>query len=349
MKNNSIQIARALAALLVVFHHLFIPIVHRDSDYLFIFNKVNFSFIGDYAVYVFFCISGYVMVMSSSRKHKGSISFLGDRILRIYPSYMIWTLISILLVYVGSMYGYEIVRFRNIPDSFSDFIGVMFLLPSVFDHANYAMTLPTAWSLVYEMYYYVIFAILLNFINVRNIPYALIFIFLVSSFIINSYFPQNRYGWVNLWYVVGDYANLCFAAGALIYILTSNSDKVGTYKYLPIVIAVLFSMLLFSKNGSMYQVNIIFMAILTFLLFLYSDFGCGVVSKILSYIGDASYSIYITHMLFNLAAWNSWTQYNSLIGSFGISLTSIVFGVISYEFIEKPLTLKTRVLKKRFA
>lgn len=349
MKNNSIQIARAIAALLVVFHHLFIPIFHRDNAYTDYLKHFNFSFIGDYAVYVFFCISGYVMMMSTTKKHKGSISFLSDRILRIYPSYIIWTVIAIALVYIGRVIGYEIVRFKNIPHNVVDMIQVLLLLPSISDHSNYAMTLPTAWSLVYEMYYYVVFALLLKFISVRNIPYALMGIFALSSFVINSNFPQGRYGWVNLWYIIGDYANICFASGALIYNITNNINNPIKYKHLPIAIVLLFAVLLSSNNGSLYQINIIMMSITTFILFLFSDFGSSVLSRCFSYIGDASYSIYITHMLFNLAAWNSWTQYSSLVGAFGISITSIVFGIIAYEFLEKPLTMASRTLKQRVA
>ncbi|EFI9209453.1 acyltransferase family protein, partial [Escherichia coli] len=78
MKLDNIQIGRGIAAIVVVIHHLFLPQIQMVYKNLMIFKVFNFNVLGDFAVYFFFCISGFVMMLSCTNKHKTVFSFIKD-------------------------------------------------------------------------------------------------------------------------------------------------------------------------------------------------------------------------------------------------------------------------------
>ncbi|BEC65387.1 hypothetical protein VEE56_16450 [Escherichia coli] len=55
----------------------------------------------------------------------------------------------------------------------------------------------------------------------------------------------------------------------------------------------------------------------------------------LVYLGNASYSIYLTHVIFNSLSWQA-IKINPLVG-LAFTIFAIVFGCIVHELLEKPL------------
>src|SRR6266568_2220826 len=92
MHLHSIQILRAVAALLVVFWHsaAAMPLYHHAPAWI---NQRNFSAIGNAGVDLFFVISGFI-IMHTHRPDASGLAaagrFLKRRILRIYPLYWLW-------------------------------------------------------------------------------------------------------------------------------------------------------------------------------------------------------------------------------------------------------------------
>jgi peptidoglycan/LPS O-acetylase OafA/YrhL len=181
-KLSSLQAARGLAALMVVaFHSLFISAKYVESKKLL---PEIFSF-GQTGVDLFFVISGFVMIIAFRNKFgkKGEIfNFLKGRFFRIYPTYWIYFLAIFLVFQIkpeimnGSQGG-------NV-----DLTSSLLLLP--------ASTLPllmVAWSLIHEVWFYLVFAVIL-LLPSKWVPSA--FSFWLFAIIYASLFtatPDNPY------------------------------------------------------------------------------------------------------------------------------------------------------------
>ena len=89
-KLEGIQVLRAVAAWLVVFHHFHQAFNQFDRSTS--WGRV-LTECGDYAVYVFFVISGFVIHYSLSAQPRSGWVFLESRLRRIVPAYWVATLI----------------------------------------------------------------------------------------------------------------------------------------------------------------------------------------------------------------------------------------------------------------
>lgn len=177
MKLINIQIGRGVAAVVVVIHHLLLPQMQMIYKNSLIFEIFNFNLLGDFAVYFFFCISGYVMMLSTNLSHKKPISFIRDRVVRIFPLYVIWTVVSLTVYYITRNHFSWLINLNYIPKSWNEYVSVFLLFPPLWHGESFALPLATAWSLVYEMFFYVLFTFALTFTKVNRIPWLLIMFF----------------------------------------------------------------------------------------------------------------------------------------------------------------------------
>jgi exopolysaccharide production protein ExoZ len=139
-----IQILRGVAAAMVVLHHaleesLASKAAPSSPDWLTTF--------GASGVDIFFVISGFVMVYSGFRSGQPAIrpgKFMAKRIMRIYPLY--WAcLLLMLALWVAGFY-------RKFDPSFALIARSALLLPTD------KPIVTVSWTLVYEMYFYLLFA-----------------------------------------------------------------------------------------------------------------------------------------------------------------------------------------------
>ena len=158
---QSIHALRGVAAFAVVlyharwFEHLYLPGCPVSPDW--------FAF-GVYGVELFFVLSGVVIVLSSGRMHgvSGAFQFLARRCARIYPLYWIATL---LLLAVNA------VVYLCIPPAeltSRTILQSMLLVPH-----EPAPILAVGWTMVFEMYFYLGFALLL-LLPRKQLPAALV-------------------------------------------------------------------------------------------------------------------------------------------------------------------------------
>ena len=137
-----LDVLRGLAALAVVFNHFgyFVPPGLKGAVYQWI-NP------GDYGVFVFFIISGYIVPASLERK--GSVrSFWVSRLFRLYPLYLLAVAIAVALymVHVGGLHGEG-------SDLETSVLSQMLMMSNVLAGQN----LPNVvWSLSYEMIFYLL-------------------------------------------------------------------------------------------------------------------------------------------------------------------------------------------------
>ena len=147
-----LQVMRAIAALMVAVHHAMevsrsSPATPISPDWL--------TTAGAAGVDIFFVISGFIMMAVSfppRREPDGLWSFLSKRIARIYPFY--WVIVGIIVI--GWQLGYfNTSAARNATSE--DIIRSLLLMPSN------ALFLEVSWTLVHEMNFYLLFALMLWF------------------------------------------------------------------------------------------------------------------------------------------------------------------------------------------
>lgn len=165
-KLSNIQSLRGFAALLVVFTHLpAMELKHGGDQILPSFLRFGIS-----GVDLFFVISGFIMVYvtwDSGRSIRDSTKFLFARLTRIYPIY--WLIAC--LVFAVWFARPSLINF----DAGETSIVKSFLLWP--DH-----TLPmlkVAWTLIHELYFYLVFALLLVFPRKFLMPGLIVWMVLV--------------------------------------------------------------------------------------------------------------------------------------------------------------------------
>ena len=164
-KIDSIQVLRGIAAVIVAVYHLKylatdIPAFSQTLD--FFFNS------GAAGVILFFVISGFIMVYITGHKTfdpKDVLHFLIKRFVRIWPTYVLITLLFAFLTYRYQI-GYQA----------SQIIRSILFIPLTDDNPpfyGYA-TLSVGWSLNYEIYFYFLVGISLLFTKYRWVVFFLL-------------------------------------------------------------------------------------------------------------------------------------------------------------------------------
>ena len=334
-KIDSLQILRGFAACLVVIDHLwndgFLPeyVVH----------------LGGFGVDVFFVLSGFIMCLTVKTSYKNkrvnAINFLKKRIVRILPTYIICAIPFLFL-------DYYLKGFRD----FYFYIGNLFLLPTFSGNPTYYYPLAPGWTLAYEMFYYYLFAIVL-LTTKSKINIIILLVAIVSSMVILVNIlglRGERLKWINFTYMIGDTLMINFILGAIIYLifdkLKSTNFKIDIKFSLIIFAIVLVLVALTIKYGLEARRLIRFgiPAFLVVLLFVKTSISnSNIFYKLLLIIGDASFSIYLTHYVFSKFKelfMKKVFDFNMLeinIIDFLLIILAIISGIIFYKKVEKPL------------
>ena len=150
-KLDGIQTLRGIAALVVaVFHFSVLERTFYGPDLL----MPAFAGYGRAGVDLFFVISGFIMVLVSGNATSGARSafeFLVKRAIRIYPPYWIVTLIVIAIWWLSSGQQFAMLIGKD-PNWIASF--------TLWPQDRYPVLL-VGWTLIHEMYFYLIFAALL--------------------------------------------------------------------------------------------------------------------------------------------------------------------------------------------
>jgi peptidoglycan/LPS O-acetylase OafA/YrhL len=178
-----LDVLRGLAALAVVFNHFGYFVPPRLN------GPVN-QWInpGDYGVFVFFLISGYIVPASLERK--GSVrTFWVSRLFRLYPLYLLAVAVAVALymVHVGGLRGEG-------ADPETSVLSQMLMMSNVLAGQN----LPNVvWSLSYEMVFYLLLtALFMARVHRHSNRFALAFG--AAAVVLGGLLPQ-AYFTSNLW------------------------------------------------------------------------------------------------------------------------------------------------------
>lgn len=323
VKIRSIQHLRAIAALMVVFHHLAWKAEQNNLDFL------SWYIVGDAGVDLFFVISGYIMCRTTDDGGVGPLKFLWARVLRIIPLYWVVTTAA-LVVYIVSP-GHV-----NSSGGTTDLVGSYTLLPS-----EGKFLVRNGWTLSYEFYFYLIFSIglLLGTWARRSVP--LLFIFLAVGV----------GGWLGFGGLWSDFLTnpllLEFAFGMAAYSLL-KLNYLNRFWYLVLLLLGVGWLLLTNFGGGI-GVRVIdygFASSFIFIGWVGIDSSAeGVVvnsfGRQMEALGDASYSLYLVHPFgLSLAAIvyrKLGLSEGELLFFFLLSSFSVLSGWLCFRWIEEPL------------
>jgi len=149
----TIQALRAFAAASVVLHHT-LAMLNHTAGYSF-----SFPTNGAAGVDLFFLISGFVMVYTHFDDFGApgaAISFARRRVIRIAPLYWITTTLTVALLVVAPR------LFSSITLDWSNVIFSYLFLLSPNSLGDVGTVTQTGWTLCFEAYFYLVFAVLLS-------------------------------------------------------------------------------------------------------------------------------------------------------------------------------------------
>ncbi|CCD99466.1 acyltransferase [Bradyrhizobium sp. STM 3809] len=305
-KLESIQVLRALAAVMVVLFH-------------------TKTFTQGYAgVDIFFVISGFIMGTVGIKETP--VNFFRQRLIRIAPLYWTMTLI---------MCGFSLIPhfFRNFRFDAESLIKSVLFIPYV-DQAGHVWPLVIAgWTLNYEMFFYLVFTLGLVIGRPRFFSSSLMLLLIFVGFLgaKDGAFAQTYTDPILLEFVAGmalsaraplgglrlGLAQLMAGAGAFAVIgLTGFVPGDGVPR---LIFLGLPSLLLVSGALSVERAG--YWPRLTFAVVL----------------GDASYSLYLTHG-FVVSAAEKVSPLHPYLNAIAVLLISCIAAVLCYRCFEAPLT-----------
>jgi len=359
MKKNiliNIQFLRAIAALMVVFYHVsghFFATGGKNSGNFFSFM----SQIGYMGVDIFFVISGYIMWHTT--KHAQGIhdvlKFIYSRLTRIYPLY--WSFFFLLTVMYWGKEKLDTV----------DIVGSFFLTTSSLGD----MILTIAWTLQYELYFYLFFALLLFVTRKHRIKF-LVFVFFTILLI-------QTYAIVNLdiynkehFYAISRLYLFWFSPFVVEFLLGSfvayyfEHARIKYLMPLAIGIGVLTIGALYYQEynieGTLAQgyympQRVLFFGTLSMLLLAFvvelNKRKIILLEKIALSLGNASYSLYLSHIILLLVIYKLGIR--DMIQDFGryqglwmflIVVFLVLYSLLHYKLVELPLLRFSKKMKK---
>jgi peptidoglycan/LPS O-acetylase OafA/YrhL len=317
---HTLQILRGIAALLVVTNHLW----GRVFGGIFEFN-------GGLGVDIFFVLSGFLMVFTQTN-NRNALTFIFGRIKRIYPLYIIISLpIILMLVNLDGVYK----------------VASNFLLLPTFGKYHHILANNPSWTLVYEMIFYVFFAFALIFSrDATRACLITVSIICISIYVtVNIVGTEPRYGWIHLGYILGDPLMLDFAAGgilALIYKHLRFPAFIDFRVFMIATIIILYLAINVIESSRMFKFGIPALIIIIFAI--YTKEGAGGLYRTMHLIGDASYSIYLSHIYFVYIIKSTMiaNQDSTLMTNLSVLLTTVLCvmaGIFINRSIEKPIII----------
>jgi exopolysaccharide production protein ExoZ len=345
MKTNSktlyfdqIQVLRGVAALLVVLHHSIgsLKYYHHYNNY---FLDLIGS-IGKLGVDFFFILSGFIISFSAIEKYNSKNAlknYFLNRIIRIYIPYLPIGIVMLLLYFF-------LPHFSNGNRSIS-------ILTSLTLIPDGRPALSVAWTLTYEVFFYVVFCI--SFISKKAWNCFLFFWFLFIIYfnyiqVLPSFF-QNAFSRIFL-----STYNIEFILGYLLACLVTSNFKIKS-SFLWFGLVILFPLFIIVKSNKLrffyFDINLIFCCTSFIIIYLAILHNKKINKKsLLMIIGNATYSIYLVHNPLQMIVLRFLPKIDALISSLValliVILLSISVGyVYSFIFEKKGISVIRKMLK----
>lgn len=334
-KLGSIQGLRGIAAVLVVAYHA--AFATQSNGWTTGYNGLLLGW-ASLGVDIFFVISGAIMAITTYDRPSGldsAASFVRSRIVRIVPLY--WLLTSVQLV--SQVYG---AKYRGSGFDGWHALASYLFVPSVNKFTGSILpTLAPGWTLVYEMWFYAIFALSMfgpkkwraTGIAAFFCASSLIGIFVVGGPVVSAYTSP-----LLLEFVFGCFIGFAYRRGLLLSKTMSNA----------MLLVGIFALALSTQTVSITEGNrflywgVPSALIVAGAIFLERTAGFRQF-RLFEVLGDASYSIYLSHAVFQHIMVMAAVKLDhghkipaDVVWMF-LLLGSTIVGCLCYRTIEKPL------------
>ena len=285
---RNVQALRAVAAILVVLVHAsgiegrYFPDQHPILG--------PFGILGYTGVDIFFVISGFIMFTTTATKFAkrgASLTFLSRRFIRIYPPYWL-VLIPMITIYLFA--PERLTQFHPVHDNL---LASFLLLPQ--------MTSPlvaVSWTLVFEMYFYIIFSFLLM-VRRRYVVPALAIWFCVQLAVF-AVFGQSKNVYLAF---LGNPISLEFIFGIAVGLLYVNKCFLPPLIAVVVMIAASFALIASTSFlGFIPELERAFVWGIPAMLLVYAAVGLEARKTAIAptwavSLGDSSYAMYLWHLL----------------------------------------------------
>jgi exopolysaccharide production protein ExoZ len=341
----NLQILRAVAATLVVWAHSvdvsLIPGGHKP-----ILASGNLENFGAFGVDIFFVISGFIISASSDRNDRNWQDFIKDRFVRVAP---IFYLLSLPWLFVAMA---KAESFRLSP-----IVPNLLFWPVV--QGNFVEPyLTVGWTLSFEALFYGALAVAISGRNLIGRPSTNVILFFIATICLQHFVPTATLRFL------GNPIILEFLFGIMIGRLFAYTgpQRMLAVGAIAVALALLAYQLVFGF-GDISESQFIESGALSFrralmwgvpaALIVYAALLAGnnsgnALKQMMAYLGDASYSLYLVHLLV-MAIFKA-LQKHGIVSGDVLILTSIgsslIAGAIVYRYIERPLI---KALRTRFA
>lgn len=342
-KLEGIQFMRGIAALVVLVYHA----CSLSVDYAAGAFYAPALVVGKAGVDLFFVISGFVMVASTYERFDDPTEpsrYVAYRISRIFPPY--WILSLVVLVYY--LYNPAGVNSKH---GGVDLVASFLLLPSPL-----LPLIPVAWTLVFELFFYIVFFCAISFLPRSRLGSALALwvLFIVINGIVDAKFGG---GFKTL--LLHPYI-LEFIGGALIglaYKKKGPASEIMSVLLLIVGFALFLAVAMYFQGVGQSDSIPIWIRILFFgMPSLFLIYGCiglnfdGKWVRVINKAGDCSYSIYLIHILvihlgYRLIARKLSVELDFVANGFlvfALIIVSIGLSWIFHKYIEKPSCAATQ-------
>lgn len=345
-----VQVLRAAAAMLVLAGHTQAEVSRAAAASGQAFERIPLP-PGGFGVDLFFCISGFIMIVSSARLYASPFArrrFLLRRAIRLVPLYWLATLCYVPLLMLGSH------RYQG--DLSQALLASLAFIPFPTYGAEGALVFPLytlGWSLNYEVFFYLVFALFVVLPAARAVMAvcSTLVIIVAAGFALPTEATVLRFwsqpiilefglgvlaGWAWLRNLrLGGPAAALMAIGTLACVLidplglavkvagqSTQNDIVRVLGWgLPAALLLL-AAVLFERSG---RVDLRPLSPIAFL-------------------GDCSYSLYLIHPFALIFIGTAWNRLH-LERSFGWELLGIALiagaiglAIVSYRYVERPVT-----------
>ncbi|WP_413738058.1 acyltransferase family protein [Sodalis sp. RH21] len=254
----------------------------------------NFNY-GPFGVSLFFLISGFVIPFSLSKKTRSG--FLIARALRIYPVYIISSLIMLLTLYLTSKYYWGTAKYFD----FYTILKNLTLTQSIFNAQSIDMV---NWTLSIELKFYFFCVLFYSAINNAKIfPIFLLGLFsLILIYTTNSQAPICNIGQFSISFsaIKDELIYMCFMSIGILFHF-NHMQKISTNTMVVSGVGIISIILLMCKikmdaaSFSGLTLNYSYGLTVFFMVFLLRDKVKKV--KILAFLSGISYPFYVLHSI----------------------------------------------------
>lgn len=327
-----------LASLVVIFH---VPLFCQNRGFPF-FNDLSVFNKGGEAVYMFFSLSGFLIIrqLYIEKSISNSINlklFFLRRVLRIFPLY--YLVLSFGFLYYRLILPYFGFDYQNNYDLLQGVFLAYTFFPNIFASFSPGGIIEVLWSIGIEEQFYLLIAPLMLVLPFKSIVRFLLFFTIV-------YFMFYFSEWTNF---LKGYSMLFFYfsfSGMCSILLLNKTIKLNQYKPLLFVIFVLyFTTSLFINNLTNTFYHLFSMLLFGLVICAFVEKPIKILdNKLLNYLGKISYGIYMYHVIMmqvagfiflkysvhlKISSWSSILFFNLLVFVF-----TIVTAHLSYKYFE---------------